>query len=186
MMRTLALDSGNINIIRRSFELLIRVSKGPAFFPSDNSEQTVAIIQRNARTTKMNSVQKDFRVYRLALWSAYRQSDVSLSHFDSVLLRPHIDILRLFFSFLRFFDPPAFISVCPPSFSFFRSSFQPLSVSPPPGPIFSLAWNIPKDERKDPVINCRSTPTKRDAHRRDKVRKRFTFLTLSREKSRNG
>lgn len=65
MMRTLVLDSGNINIIRRS--LLIRVSKGPAFFPSDNSEQTVAIIQRNARTTKMNSVQKDFRVYRLAL-----------------------------------------------------------------------------------------------------------------------
>lgn len=67
MMRTLVLDSGNINIIRRSLELLIRVSKDPAFFPSDNSEQTAAIIQRNARTTKMNSVQKDFRVYRLAL-----------------------------------------------------------------------------------------------------------------------
>lgn len=57
--------------------------------------------------------------------------------------------LGFFPAFYAFFDPLT------------RASAHPLRVllfsllPHPPGPILSLAWNIPKDERKDPVINCR-------------------------------
>ncbi|KAL0127668.1 hypothetical protein PUN28_003152 [Cardiocondyla obscurior] len=81
--------------------------------------------------------------------SNFNYSDVSLSHFDSVLLRPHIDNPRFFFfsGFLHFFDPLTRPSAYLPG-SFFL-------LPPPSGPILivSLAWNIPEDERKDPVIN---------------------------------
>lgn len=104
---------------------------------------------RAERPTKMNSIQKDFAFYRrLALWSAYRQSDVSLSHFNSVLLRPHIDF---FSGFLRSFDPlraRARASREPPD-SDCETNFQ------------SSVEYIPEDERKDSVINCRCADKRR-------------------------
>lgn len=129
--------------IRRSIEPIIRVSKDRHFSGGWFQRTTADNRERGTCSTKMNSVQKDFRVYRrLALWSTYRQSDVSLSHFDSVLLRPHIDNPSVFSGFLRFFDPLTRASARAsesPFFSFYQ---------PPPGPILSLAWNIPEDERK--------------------------------------